>query len=190
MRFDYYSIACGFWYLLLVVWLFGMLGAKTTVRTQSRSSRLLELALSFLAFCLVFTQYFQFGWCARAFVPKTDGFGAVGLLLVVVGVGFSIWARIYLGGNWSGSVTVKRDHTLIRGGPYRIVRHPIYTGFLLALLGVALIIGQLRGLLGVAVLFLSFWLKSRQEEQFMEEQFGAEYRTYQHQVKGLIPYIF
>ena len=111
-------------------------------------------------------------------------------MLVVVGIAFAIFARFALGGNWSGSVTVKQDHTLIRRGPYSIVRHPIYTGLILAFLGVAVIVGQLRGLLGVAVLFLSFWLKSRVEERFMQEQFGAEYRTYQHQVKGLIPYIF
>jgi protein-S-isoprenylcysteine O-methyltransferase Ste14 len=143
-----------------------------------------------LAASLVFTHYFQSGWRARAFVPKNDLAGVLGLLLVVAGIAFAIFARFALGGNWSGSVTVKQDHTLIRRGPYSIVRHPIYTGLVLAFLGVALIVGQLRGLLGVSVLFLSFWLKSRVEERFMLEQFGAEYRTYQHQVKGLIPYIF
>jgi protein-S-isoprenylcysteine O-methyltransferase Ste14 len=190
MRFDYYAIACDLWLLLAVVWLFGLLTAKPDARTQSPGSRLLEMGLSFLAFCLVFTHHFQSGWRAWVFVPKTYVAGSLGLSLVVVGIAFSIWARLFLGGNWSDHVTVKQGHTLIRRGPYSIVRHPIYTGFLLALLGVALIVGEVRGLLGVGVLFLSFWLKSRMEERFMMEQFGLEYRTYQHQVKGLIPYIF
>jgi protein-S-isoprenylcysteine O-methyltransferase Ste14 len=190
MHMDYYKIACDLWFLPAAVWLVGMLTAKPDARTQSPGSRLLEMGLSFLAVCLVFTRYFQSGWRARPFVANSDVAGACGLLLVLVGIGFAIWARLHLGTNWSGAVTLKRGHTLIRRGPYTIVRHPIYTGFLLALLGVALILGEVRGLLGVAVLFLSLWLKSRMEERFMLEQFGAEYRRYQQQVKALIPYVF
>jgi protein-S-isoprenylcysteine O-methyltransferase Ste14 len=190
MHLDYYQIACDLFLVLGAVWLLGMVTAKPDARFQSAGSRLLELSLSFLAFCLVFTRYFQSGWRARTFVPNTDFTGVVGLLLVTLGIAFSIWARLHLGGNWSGSVTVKQGHTLIRRGPYTIVRHPIYTGFLIALFGVALIVGEIRGLLGVGVLFLSLWLKSRMEEQFMLEQFGADYRRYQERVKALIPYVF
>ena len=85
---------------------------------------------------------------------------------------------------------MKQGHTLICRGPYTLVRHPIYSGLLLAFLGVAIILGQIRGLLGVGVLSLAFWLKSRIEEQFMLEQFGADYRHYQERVKALIPYVF
>jgi protein-S-isoprenylcysteine O-methyltransferase Ste14 len=190
MHFDYYKTACDLFLLLAAVWVFGMVTAKPNARIQSAGSRLLEMGLSLLAFCLVFTHYFQSGWRARAFVPNSDLAGVSGLLLVFVGIAFSIWSRFQLGGNWSGAVTVKQGHTLICRGPYTIVRHPIYAGFLLALLGVALIVGEVRGLLGVGVLFLSFWLKSRIEERFMLEQFGTDYRRYQQQVKALIPYIF
>jgi protein-S-isoprenylcysteine O-methyltransferase Ste14 len=190
MHFDYYKIACDFFLVLAAVWLFGMLTTKPDVRFQSAGSRLLEVSLSLLAFCLVFTRYFQSGWRAQSFVPSTDLIGVTGLLLVIVGITFSIWARLQLGGNWSASVTVKQGHTLIRRGPYTIVRHPIYAGLLISVFGVALIVGEIRGLLGVGVLFLSFWLKSRVEEQFMLEQFGADYRSYQQRVKALIPYVF
>jgi protein-S-isoprenylcysteine O-methyltransferase Ste14 len=107
-----------------------------------------------------------------------------------LGVAFATWARLQLGGNWSSSVTIKQGHTLVRRGPYTIVRHPIYTGLLLATLGVAIIVGEYRGLFGVGVLFLAYWLKSSREERFMLEQFDGEYRQYQGQVKALIPYIF
>lgn len=190
MHFNYYQIACDLWLVLVAVWLFGLLTAKPIARTQSVGSRLIEIGLTLLAFSLVFTQYFRSGWRARSFLPNSDLTGAIGLLLVFLGVAFAIWARLQLGGNWSSAVTVKQGHTLIRGGPYKIVRHPIYTGLLLAFFGVALIVGELRGLFGLGVLFLSFWMKSTMEERFMVEQFGADYRQYQQQAKGLIPYIF
>jgi protein-S-isoprenylcysteine O-methyltransferase Ste14 len=189
MHVDYYKIACDLLLVLGAVWLFGLLSAKPTARTQSSGSRLLEMGLTILAFCLVFTPYFQSGWRALNFVPNSDLAGAIGLLLVLLGVAFSIWARLVLGGNWSSAVTVKQGHTLICRGPYTLVRHPIYTGLLLALLGVAIIVGQVRGLLGVGVLALAYWLKLRMEERFMLEQFGADYRRYQERVKALIPYV-
>ncbi len=189
MHFDYYKIACDLFALLVAVWLVGLLSVKPSARTQSPGSRLLEIGLSLLAGSLVFTQYFQSGWRARLFVPNSKFTGIAGLLLVVLGIAFSIWARLELGGNWSGAVTVKQGHTLIRRGPYTIVRHPIYSGLLLAFLGVAIILGQVRGLLGAAVLLLAFWLKLRIEERFMLEQFGADYRRYQERVKALIPYV-
>lgn len=190
MRFDYFGIASDLWLLLCVVWLFGLLSAKPDARTQSPGSRLLELGLTLLAFSLVFTSYFRSGWRAWSFVPHNDLTGAIGLLMVLLGISFSIWARLQLGRNWSGTVSVKEGHTLIRQGPYTIVRHPIYSGLVLAYLGVAMIVGEIRGLLGVGILVLSFWLKSRTEERFMLEQFGADYRHYQHQVKALIPRVF
>jgi protein-S-isoprenylcysteine O-methyltransferase Ste14 len=190
MSLDYFKLARDLWYVLGIVWLFGLLTTKPVARAQSLGSRLLEIGLTALAFCLVFTRYFSSGWRAWSFVPNPRVGGAIGLSMVLFGICFSIWARLQLGGNWSGMVTIKEGHTLIRRGPYAIVRHPIYTGLLIALLGVALIVGELRGLLGVGILFLSFWLKSRIEERFMLEQFGAEYRQYQQQVKGLIPYVF
>jgi protein-S-isoprenylcysteine O-methyltransferase Ste14 len=171
------------------VWLLGLLTVKPAARSQSTGSRLLEIGLSLLASSLVFTHYFQSGWRARLFVPNSEFTGIAGLLLVLLGIAFAIWARVELGGNWSGAVTVKQGHTLIRRGPYTFVRHPIYSGLLLAFLGVAIILGQIRGLLGVGVLSLAFWLKSRMEERFMLEQFGADYRRYQERVKALIPYV-
>ena len=79
-----------------------MVTAEPDARFQSSGSRLLEMSLSFLAFCLVFTHYFRSGWRARSFVPNTDLAGLIGLILVVAGIAFSIWARLQLGGNWSG----------------------------------------------------------------------------------------
>ena len=190
MHLNYYQLACDLWLVLAVVWLLGLLTAKPVARSQSLGSRVFELGLSVLAFYLVFSQYFRTGWLGRRFLPSSDPAGLIGLLLTFLGVAFAIWARLQLGGNWSASVTVKQGHTLIRRGPYTIVRHPIYTGILLATLGVALIIGEYRGLFGAGILFLALWLKFSMEERFMLEQFNGEYRQYQSQVKALVPYIF
>jgi hypothetical protein len=76
---------------------------------------------------------------------------AVGAALTALGLSFTSWARVHLGRNWSGTVTLKDDHALIRTGPYRRVRHPIYSGALLALAGTVLAVGQWRGVIALAL---------------------------------------
>jgi protein-S-isoprenylcysteine O-methyltransferase Ste14 len=190
MRLDYYHLALDLWTILGIIWLLGMLTTKRTVRTQPLGPRTFQIGLSFLAFYLAFTHTFQTGWLGLRLFPSSDSTSASGLALTFLGIAFAVWARLLLGRNWSSNVTLKQDHTLIRRGPYKIVRHPIYTGFLLAMLGTAMIVGEIRGLVAVGLLFLALWLKLNMEERFMIEQFGPEYRQYQSEVKGLIPYVF
>src|SRR5262245_31780819 len=123
------------------------------------------------------------------FLPVMAVLPAIGTLLLALGLGFSVWARLHLGRNWSQQVVVKEDHTLIRTGPYRYVRHPIYTGVLLGMLGMAIAIGQWRALLGFAFMLVSFTIKSRYEERRMRETF-SEYADYQRRTAALIPYVY
>ncbi len=190
MRLDYYHLALDLWTILAIIWLLGMLTTKRSVRTQPLGPRLFQIGLSMVACYLAFTRAFENGWLRLRILPGSDFTGAAGLTLTFAGIAFAVWARLLLGRNWSSNVTLKQNHTLVRQGPYKIVRHPIYTGFLLAMLGTALIVGELRGLIAVGLLFLAFWLKSSMEERFMLDHFGSEYRQYQSQVKGLIPYVF
>jgi protein-S-isoprenylcysteine O-methyltransferase Ste14 len=111
-------------------------------------------------------------------------------MLIAAGLGLSIWARQHLGRNWSGTVQVKQDHQLICAGPYRLVRHPIYTGILVAFLGTAVVIGHWGGLLAVFIAFGSFWRKLTLEECFMRETFGSAYEEYRARTAALIPYLF
>jgi protein-S-isoprenylcysteine O-methyltransferase Ste14 len=106
------------------------------------------------------------------FVPASDAAAWVGVALTGAGVAIAIWARWHLGANWSGVVTLKEGHELIRSGPYRTIRHPIYTGILVALLGTAVAAGEVRGLLAVAIAWLSFYTKARREESFLTQEFG------------------
>ena len=95
-----------------------------------------------------------------------------------------------LGGNWSNRVTVKENHKLVHTGPYRIVRHPIYSGILLGMLGSALQRGWIRCFAGVLICGFSFCLKTRVEERFMMQSFGEQYQQYRHKVKALAPFVF
>jgi len=102
---------------------------------------------------------------------------------------FTIWARRHLGRNWSGSVTIKADHELITTGPYRIARHPIYTGLLIAFAGNALVVGEVRGLIAFAIAFAALWRKLKLEERFMREQFGQAYVDYSRRVAAVVPFL-
>lgn len=178
------------WIVFLVVWGIAALSQKRTVRRDSAGSRMIQVLLGGLAVVLLWGNGLDFGSLARPFVPLSLIFSLLGLTLTVAGLAFAISARVYIGGNWSGAVTVKKDHTLIRKGPYALVRHPIYTGVLLAMLGTAVAFGEVRGLLAVGVATLALWIKLRREELFMSEEFGAEYAQYKQKVKALIPFVW
>jgi protein-S-isoprenylcysteine O-methyltransferase Ste14 len=141
------------------------------------------------AFWLLFSRNPQLGFMSRPIFPDLPLIHYLGLVLTCAGLAFTVWARAILGRNWSAIVTIRQDHRLVRQGPYRWVRHPIYSGLLLAMLGTAICFGELRGLIGVALGLVGFWLKARLEETFLIEQFGSEYTEYKKEVKALIPSI-
>jgi len=126
---------------------------------------------------------------ARFLAPSLTSF-CLGALLTLGGLAVSIWARVHLGRNWSGTVTIKQDHELIRSGPYARVRHPIYSGLLLAFAGSAIALGEWRGLLALSLVWVAYWRKLRIEERWMQETFGALYQRYRAQTGALIPYLF
>jgi protein-S-isoprenylcysteine O-methyltransferase len=124
------------------------------------------------------------------FVPGTAAWQMAGAAITVAGVAVAVWARFYLGKNWSATVTVKQEHELIRSGPYSVVRHPIYSGFLLAILGTAIYEGELKGLFALVLASVTWKIKSLHEEAFMEAEFGAHYTQYKRDVKSLVPFIW
>jgi len=105
------------------------------------------------------------------------------------GLAFTWWARIHLGRLWSSNVGRKADHRIVDTGPYGIVRHPIYTGIILASLGVATVRATAGAYVGVALLTFGWYVKARLEEKFLREQLGAaEYDAYSHRVPMLLPF--
>jgi len=188
MQMEPFRVVNALWIVLLMVWAIGALQVSPTVRRQSGGSRAAHTLLLIIASLLMWRR--PFGLLGERFVPHTEVVGWVGVGVAVIGIALAIAARVFLGRNWSGVVTVKKDHELIRRGPYAMVRHPIYSGVLLGLLGTAIVVGEARALIGVALFAIGFRVKSLTEEQFMEEQFGGEYRDYERRVKALIPLVW
>ena len=111
-----------------------------------------------------------------------------GAFVTVAGLLFAVWARRQLGANWSRSVTLKEDHQLITSGPYRIVRHPIYTGILTGFLGTLIAVGQVRGVVAFLLVAIALRFKWRLEEKWMREEFGETYIDYSRRVPAVIPW--
>lgn len=112
----------------------------------------------------------------------------VGMVILVAGLGLAVWARICLGGNWGMPMTEKREPELVTSGPYRFVRHPIYAGFLLAVLGTALVT-NLFFLIALAVMTVYFAYSASVEERTMTQSFPAAYPSYRARTKMLIPFV-
>ena len=189
MSFVYNYLIEAMWLGWAIYWRFASLNVKKTTRLEPLGSRLTHMAPLIAGVFLLLWPVrtgvlFERTWPGSYFTFWT------GTVLVAYGLGFAIWARRVLGRNWSGLVTLKEDHQLIQEGPYRWVRHPIYTGLLLAFLGSAIAIGEWRGILAFVLAFAAFDIKRRIEERWMKEVFGTSYEQYQKRVRALIPLVW
>ncbi|MGH8233794.1 MAG: methyltransferase family protein [Rhodanobacteraceae bacterium] len=176
------------WILWLLYWSASALRGKQTVRRESSPSRLAH-GLPLLIAAWLLLMHRPDNWLGQYVEPSYSwGLYYTGLALVAIGLAFTVWARVHLGRNWSGTITVKEQHELITCGPYRLVRHPIYTGMLLAFLGTAIAQDQWRSLLALVIVWLALWRKWRVEERFMQETFGDKYAGYCRRVPAVIPW--
>ncbi|QKC86277.1 isoprenylcysteine carboxylmethyltransferase family protein [Mesorhizobium sp. NZP2077] len=108
--------------------------------------------------------------------------------LIAVGIAFAWWARLHLGRLWSGTVTAKAAHHVVDTGPYGLVRHPIYTGLLLAILATMAAKGTVWGIAGTALLIIGIVVKARLEESFLRGELGSAYDDYARRVPMLVPF--
>ncbi len=175
------------WGAFLAVWIVWAIRTKETKEREGAWSRLSYTVLTIAAFFGMFTDRIALGWLRIVVFPATLAIEIPGVVITLAGIAFAIWARVSIGGNWSSSVTVKVGHQLIRTGPYRWVRHPIYSGMTLAMLGTALERRELRGLLAVVLLYAGFRIKSRIEERAMVGEFGAAYDEYRRGTGAIFP---
>ena len=114
---------------------------------------------------------------------------ALGTALVIAGLGFAVWARIHIGRNWGMPMSQKEEPELVTSGPYRFVRHPIYTGILVAVVGTALAI-DLLALAVAAIVGVFFWYSATAEERNLGAIFPRAYPAYRARTKMLIPFVF
>jgi protein-S-isoprenylcysteine O-methyltransferase Ste14 len=183
----YRHLISALWVAWALYWLISAISNKSTVRRESLGSRLAYVVPLLLGGVLIGWRRLPWEWLNERLWPRSLPAYWIGVTLLAVGLGVAVWARVHLGRNWSGSVTVKEEHELIRSGPYAIVRHPIYTGLIAAVAGTAIASGTVRAALGVVIIVVSFLYKLRLEEAFMRETFPADYPRYAAQVPRLIP---
>jgi len=181
------NIVWWIWVLFGVVWLISALKSKRTKRRETVIQRLGYVLPLVVTFALLSRPEAHRGWLGAYVLPFSAALEWSGAVLVAAGIGICFWARWHLGANWSGTVTLKENHELIRSGPYRMIRHPIYTGILLALLGTAVQIGQVRGFIALGVAWLSFYIKARREESFLTAEFGDRFAEHRQHTGMFLP---
>jgi len=188
-------VAC--WAIFWTYWLAMRWFTKPT--QEVRQGKWNFLQLRFLVFwavigALVFKDNRVWASLMGPTLPILAGYpaavSAISIILVASGMVIAILARIRLAGNWSHEVAFKKDHELIENGVYGYMRHPIYSGVLLMLLGTALFVGRV-GTFALFLVMLWFWrVKSVKEEELLAEHFPDEYPAYKTRVKALIPFVW
>ena len=177
------------WIVFITVWLVAAIATKRAIYRETRAQRLRYWVLFVIAcFLLIYGRELPYPLNA-GIVPRATQIACVAASLCVAGLAFALWARVTLGRNWSGVVTLKEGHELVQRGPYRFVRHPIYTGMLIMSFATALVESRLAGFVGVLVMFASFWIKLDIEERLMLQRFPERYAAYKQRVKRIIPFV-
>jgi protein-S-isoprenylcysteine O-methyltransferase Ste14 len=149
--------------------------------------RLLRLFVLAGVFALLFWKATAIGLLGKRFVPDVPALGLVGFVAAIAGMFVTSWSRVVLGRYWSDKVIVQTEHKLVRSGPYARIRHPLYTGVLLAVLGTALVVGEVRGLLSFLILLTNYGVKAKREERILSERFGVEFTAYVRITGFLLP---
>jgi protein-S-isoprenylcysteine O-methyltransferase Ste14 len=186
---DAMRVCSKLWLVFFALWMLAALRTKPTLERVSWRRALYYGIPAVLGYYLMFSRNLNIPWLQHWFVPRTPAVAIIAIVITLAGLLFAVWARAYLGRNWSSAPMIKEHHQLIRGGPYRFVRHPIYTGILLAMAGTSLANGKVRGALGVLLVWIAWTIKSRMEEEFMVRNFGAEYEEYRRSTGALFPRI-
>jgi protein-S-isoprenylcysteine O-methyltransferase Ste14 len=189
------AISLYFWIILSCYWSWAARGASAPASSESRASRSLHLALVNGAMLLSFWPFT--GWLSPIppgfefprVLPPLPWLPPLGVAVGAAGLLLALWARKCLGRHWSGEVTAKVDHELIRSGPYRVIRHPIYTGAIAMYVGLALVSGRLQGVLALVLVGIAYARKIGMEERNLHGLFGAAWEGYVRGTKALVPWL-
>ena len=176
------------WIAFDLYWVAHVRVAKANAERQSVAATLPYRALTLSGGVLLFLAYLPYPM-GLPILPVGHITREAGIAICYLGLGLAIWSRRTLGDNWSSTVNLKQGHELVERGPYRFVRHPIYSAILLMSLGTAVAFDRLSCFIGLVPLFLGFWIKLLQEEALMTRQFPEEYPRYKARVRALVPFL-
>jgi protein-S-isoprenylcysteine O-methyltransferase Ste14 len=174
------------WIVFSIYWTAASKNSAAAKRSESgKSTALHQIALN-VALLLLFIPVPGLTWRFR---PDAFLFVPIGLGVQAAFILLAVWARRHLGRNWSAEVRVAEGHELVTTGPYRRVRHPIYTAMLGMFIGTAIVSGRLHALVGLALLAAAYVRKIRLEEERMSEEFGAAYGKYRRRSWAIVPWV-
>jgi protein-S-isoprenylcysteine O-methyltransferase Ste14 len=179
-------VSAAIWFLLDVYWSLAEVKKAAAKTRESSQSRQVHGLLTTASLVLLFA---PIPGLMGHFVPDTLTTAAVGLGIQIGFALFYFWGRLHLGRWWSGQITIMNDHQLIQTGPYRLLRHPMYTGMLGMCVGTAIVSGQYHALLGIALVVFAYARKIRLEERVLRDEFGPAYETYRHSRAAVIPWL-
>lgn len=185
MNWDYLIYAP--WIVFAVSWTIGVFRTRPTVKRDRLPARYIVLAIVGVGFYLLLSHDAAMEALGQRVLPRTVELRIVGAVLLWAGVGLALWARWHLGQYWSGRITIKEGHKLIRTGPYARLRHPIYSGLVLAAAGTAIEVDRWHGISVVCIVLFGFWIKARREEALLAEHFGAEFEEHRRATGFLLP---
>jgi protein-S-isoprenylcysteine O-methyltransferase Ste14 len=175
------------WLELGIYWLITSSNSKENAVNENPGIRVFRHAILALVLFLLLADWLWGGILRRRFIPENPMLVWFGAALTFIAVQLAIWARYKLGGNWSDKVVLKVDHELIQTGPYRYLRHPIYTSVILAVAGTALTVGQWRGVVALVLLTANYFVKAAREEKILASNFGDAFASHKRRTGFFLP---
>jgi len=182
-----YQVADYAWTAMGIYWLVSARQSAKSKTNEPHVYRILRLTILCTTFVLLLTTWLRFGPLGWRFVPENPALEWAGVAVTFAGLAITVWARICLGTNWSDKIVLKENHELIRTGPYAFMRHPIYSGVLLAIAGTAVVEGEWRGVVAFCLLLATYAIKARKEDQLLRAAFGQAFEKHLQQTGFLLP---
>lgn len=187
------TIVSYIWSLFWIYWILAAIRTRSNVKKESSGQRSIQrvvhLVFVIISYIITFFQFKNiFFW--NRIIPHYEYVEYIGIVILVLSLLFAIWARIVLGRNWSGAIQKVEGQRLVRSGPYKYIRNPIYTGIVCGFFGTFITFGLLASFIAFCIILLIYIMKISREQKFLITEFGEEYKKYIKESWALIPYIF
>ena len=180
------------WAILAVYWITSSFFVKRSIIKRNWWGGVIPLAIIIIVVIFIRirgTQHNVVSFLTLQFFNVSLASEIIGAAITLMGLVVAVWARTIIGRNWSGYVSLKENHELVTSGPYSVIRHPIYTGFLLMIIGTAIYYASVLALIYFVIDASIFLWRAKREEALMIKTFGKKYQDYMKRTKALIPFV-